>query len=475
MICTDDGGYAIVGTTSSNESDSVWLVKTDSEGNQLWNKTYGNAVDGATAYSLIQTTDGGYAFAGKIRYNATVMGERDFLLIKTDSFGNQLWTKTYNLGLDDRIYSVIQTIDGGYAFAACTNPGGNRNDFLLIKTDADGNQLWYKTYNSLGYAYSLVQANDGGYAIAGVKGYGPSSPVAYMVKTDSWGNVVWDKNFSTSGVSAVYSIIQTSDGGYALAGGLARPVIQPYYFWLIKVDSSGNELWNKTHYTLSSFAYSLIQTNDGGFALAGYANSNLIFGAGGDDFWLVKTDSSGNHCWNRTFGGVNSDIARSVIQTNDGAYVIAGTTSSFGAGQNDFWMVKIAGTAINPTPTPSPTPIETTSPSPSATPTPTSNPSQVPTITPTQTTTSDTSTNPTSTPSPTHTTPQTISPSTTTNPTPFPTETIVTPTPTVIQLSSQTTEGQYSLSTLLEIIAAIAIITTAGIVLIRKRTSGSFF
>jgi len=149
---------------------------------------------------------------------------------------------------------------------------------------------------------------------------------AWLVKTDSSGNPQWNKTYGDKYANHAYSIVKTSDDGYALAGSstLNSGAVD---FWLVKIDASGNQLWNKTYdSTVDDYAYSLVQTSDSGYALAGRTGA---YGEVDGNFWLVKTDSSGNQLWNKTFGGSGDDVAYSIIQTSDGGYALAGETDSF--------------------------------------------------------------------------------------------------------------------------------------------------
>ena len=149
----------------------------------------------------------------------------------------------------------------------------------------------------------------------------------------------WIQTYGGADMEFGYSGIQTGDGGYALTGFTASSGAGDFDAWLVKTDALGNHMWNQTYGgTLEDAMHCVIQTTDGGYALVGYTES---FGAGGFDVWFVKTDKQGNHVWNRTFGGTDPDFGDSVVQTSDGGYVIAGGTSSFGAGNYDFWLIKM--------------------------------------------------------------------------------------------------------------------------------------
>jgi parallel beta-helix repeat protein len=347
VVQASDGGYALAGYTTSfgaGQSD-FWLVKTDSTGGMLWNKTYGGANDDY-AYSVVQASDGGYALAGST--DSFGAGGFDFWLVKTDSTGGMLWNKTYGGAGTDVAYSVVQASDGGYALAGSTDSfGAGQSDFWLVKTDSTGSMQWNKTYGGSGIdvASSVVQTSDGGYALAGyTTSFGAGQSDFWLVKTDSTGGMQWNKTYGGSGYDGASSVVQTSDGGYALAGYTNSFGAGGFDFWLVKTDSTGGMLWNKTYGGANDdYAYSVVQASDGGYALAGYTKS---FGAGGYDFWLVKTDSTGGMQWNKTYGGTGTDIARSVVQTSDGGYALAGFTNSFGAGGYDFWLVKLTPTTI---------------------------------------------------------------------------------------------------------------------------------
>jgi hypothetical protein len=237
------------------------------------------------ASSVQQTSDGGYIVAG---WTNLVNGA---LLIKTDMSGDVQWAKSYRIAYDNVAYSVQQTSDGGYIVAGWTNfwSGGHNYDAFLIKTNASGNVQWAKTYGGTNNdsAYSVQQTSDGGYILAGVTySFGAGGGDAFLIKTNASGNVQWAKTYGGAGIDKFISVQQTSDGGYIAVG-----------------------------YTSS-------------------------FGAGGYDVFLVKTDANGNIIWAKTYGGWNNDIASSVRQTSDGGYIVAGTTWSFGTGNGDVFLIK---------------------------------------------------------------------------------------------------------------------------------------
>ena len=253
-----------------------------------------------------------------------------------------IYNKTFGGINSDEAYAVQHTSDGGYILAGRTMSfGAGEYDAWLIKTDADGNKVWDKTFGGISddEANAVQQTSDGVYILAGLTAsFGDGSADVWLIKTDENGNKVWDKTFGGIGPDYAYAVKQTSDGGYILAGDTISFGAGGMDFWLIKTDTDGNKVWDKTFGGSShDEGCAVQQTSDGGYILAGYTDS---FGAGGGDAWLIKTDADGNKVWDKTFGGISGDVASAVQQTKDGGYILAGYTGSFGAGVYDAWLIK---------------------------------------------------------------------------------------------------------------------------------------
>jgi hypothetical protein len=339
---TSDGGYIIAGYTGSYPSYDVYLVKTDANGDPLWTRTYGGS-DTDDASSVQQTTDGGYIIAG-MTYSFGA-GLYDVYLVKTDANGDTLWTRTYGGSGTDWGESVQQTSDGGYIIAGYTMSfGAGGFDVYLVKTDANGATLWTRTYggSALDYGESVQQTTDGGYIIAGyTMSFGAGGFDVYLVKTDANGDPLWTRTYGGSDIDWGNCVQQTTDGGYIITGMTDSFGAGGCNVYLVKTDANGDPLGTRTYGgSDTDYGESVQQTSDGGYIIAGYTMS---FGAYDYDFYLVKTDANGHPLWTRTYGGSGDDQSYSVQLTTDGNYIVAGYTESFGAGGADAWLVKVVG------------------------------------------------------------------------------------------------------------------------------------
>ena len=339
LIVTSDEGYAIAGWTDSYGAgeEDFWLVKTDANGNIEWNQTYGGT-NRDEANCVFQTSDGGYALVGYT--HSFGAGNYDFWLIKTDANGTMQWNQTFGGPATDIAYSLVETFGGGFVLVGQTiSIGAESSDFWIIKTDKLGNLQWDQKFggSSTEEAYSVIETNDGGFMIAGfTNSFGEGNYDYWLVKTNSNGEMQWNQTYGGSSWDEARSIIQSNDGGYAIAGMTASFGAGSNDFWLVKTDVNGNVEWSQT-YGGESYekAHSLVETSDGGFALAGYVSYSVFE----NDFWVVKTDEYGNMQWNKTYGGEDWQIAYSLVQTSDGGYALAGETLP-SSGTVDFWLIK---------------------------------------------------------------------------------------------------------------------------------------
>jgi len=338
---TSDGGYILAGYSESFGSDQAYLIKTDSAGSEVWTKTFGERYI-EEARSVQQTSDGGYIVAGFLDNPSAPYDEA--YLVKRDANGDEVWSKTFGGDRNDRAYSVQQTSDGGYIVAGYTESfGAGASDAWLIKTDSAGDEVWSETYGGSGYdrGYCVQQTSDGGYVVAGVfydLGAGGPYREAYLIKTDADGNEIWGGTFGTDGQEEANSVQQTSDGGYIVAAWTMSPGEAVRDVYLIRVNNLGGKVWSKTFGgSDDEEANCVLQTSDGAYLVAGSTRS---FGAGGWDAYLIKADQNGDEIWSKTFGGTGAERAYSAQQTSDGGYILAGSTSTFGVKRDDVYLIK---------------------------------------------------------------------------------------------------------------------------------------
>jgi hypothetical protein len=302
-------------------------------------KTFGGSGNDR-AYAVRQTTDRGYIIVGATEsFGAKYI---DVYLLKLDAAGNEQWHKTYGGDNYELGYDIQQTKDGGFIVVGSTGTyGPGVCAIYMLKTDAAGNEQWHKTFGSdeADLAYSVQQTIDGGYIIAGDTG--PARKFkddVLLIKTDPSGNEQWSKTFGGSESDQAKSVQQTKDDGYIIAGntdsGQSTTAV-----YVIKTDAAGNEQWSKTFGgRYSQFGECVVQTEDGAYVIAGWTDS---LGAGDDDVYIIKTDGNGNPIWQKMIGGKLIDDAAYIRQTADGGYIIGGKTESFGNGYSDVYIIKI--------------------------------------------------------------------------------------------------------------------------------------
>lgn len=339
IVQTSDGGYMAAGHIESNVTRSydIWVIKLDNNGNKKWDKVFGS-YGYELATSIVQTIDGGYVVLGETTsYGA---GSYDIWVIKLDRNGNKQWDRTFG-GNDYDLpsFSIVQTVDGGYVVLGQTKSyGSGDSNIWVIKLDPEGNKQWDKTYGGKTHesAAGIAQTADNGYILGGKTVSGNVD--AWVIKLTKDGKEQWNKTFGGIFVDGVNSIVQTFDGNYVIAG-YKESSTRSTDIWVIKLDRDGNILWEKTYGgQKNELASAIAQTSDGGYIVAGDTYS---IGAGGLDAWLIKLDSDGNKQWDKTYGGEGEDFSWSIVQSTDGTYAIAGYTTSYSNGSADAWIFKI--------------------------------------------------------------------------------------------------------------------------------------
>jgi predicted secreted protein len=351
VVDVSTGGFAVTGSTDGGglNGNDVWLILTDDNGNAQSSHTYGGVLDDI-GWDILEVSTGGFVLSGETESFGA--GDFDAWLIRVDASGNHLWNHTFGGTYDEWGWSVIEVSTGGFAISGRTaSLGAGSSDVWLIRTDADGNELWNKTYGGIysDVGRELVEVSGGGFAIIGAtQSYGSGSSDVWLIRTDADGNELWSRTFGGLTSDSANGLIEVSTGGFAIVGRTQSFGAGATDLWLIRTNANGNSLWNQTFGGLSlDEGQSLVEISTGGFAITGFTGSS---GAGVEDLWLIFTDTSGTSLVNYTFGGTEFDIGNSIIEVSTDGFLIVGTTESFGAGVTDTWLIRV-------TAQPSPPPI----------------------------------------------------------------------------------------------------------------------
>jgi hypothetical protein len=351
---TTDGGYIIVGETDTvGKSGDIWVIKTDEDGNKVWDKTFGGLSHDYYP-NVKQTRDNGYIISARtFSFGA---GETDIWVIKLDENGTEQWNTTFGKQFYDYSSEIQQTTDGGYIIVGSVNLYEPLVfDAWLIKIDSQGNEQWNRTFGEPqqeDFGSSVQQTSDGGYIVAGsTMSYGHNKGYAmWLIKTDGEGNAQWNITYgeadSWGGAS---SVELTSDGGYIILGNREYYESNQSDIRIIKTNQYGDEQWNKTYGgTLDDFGSEIHETTDGGYIIIGTIADYIMVEA---NVWIIKTDASGDMQWNRTFGGPYWDTGCSGDQTSDGGYIITGGKcyNVHNSATYDVWLIKTDSTGKSKT------------------------------------------------------------------------------------------------------------------------------
>ena len=342
IISTMDGGYIVVGNTSllGNSYNNVLILKVNYKGEQEWIQDHTfSTTDRINSSS--ELPDGSIVMVGS---SISSSGDsKDILLLKTDQNGEVEWHETYGTDQDE-VGNSIQYLDNGNFIIVgdVIDPNTGYSLVNLLNVDAAGNEIWNHTYgggNGNDYGYSIIHTNDGGYAIAGItRSQGDNNGDAWIIKTDNNGNEEWNQTYGGQGTESSRSIAHTNDGGYIFAGQTDSFGSGYNDAYLVKTDSEGNQEWMQTFGGIGTdYGRSVMQTIDQGYIISGYSDS---FGNSGFNFWLIKTDLSGNIEWERSYGGNGDDRGFWSLQTSDGGYIITGYSNSNSNSVPDILLIK---------------------------------------------------------------------------------------------------------------------------------------
>ncbi len=382
---TSDGGFIVAGYCSSSTDGDVsgnhgeydfWVVKLSATATIEWQKCLGGS-SYDIAYSIQQTSDGGYIVAGSsYSTNHDVTGNHggyDYWVVKLSATATIEWQKSLGGSDHDIAYSIQQTSDGGYIVAGASkstdgdvigNHGNGYNDYWVVKLSATATIEWQKCLggNYHDIAYSIQQTSDGGYIVAGASKSTDGDVIGnhgnfdyWVVKLSATATIEWQKCLGGSSDDGANSIQQTSEGGYILAGYSGSSDVTGNHggsdFWIVKLSATATIEWQKC---LGGSAYdearSIQQTSDGGYIVAGTSNAtngDVTGNHGRDDYWVVKLSATATIEWQKCLGGNSDDEAWSIQQTSDGGYIVIGYCESTEGdvtgnyGEDDFWVVKL--------------------------------------------------------------------------------------------------------------------------------------
>ncbi|MFB6317848.1 hypothetical protein [Saccharicrinis sp. FJH54] len=364
QICyATDGGYIIVGSTSSTDGDvehnfgnkDFWMVKIGDDGQIKWEETFGGNGD-ETATDVCPSADGGYYIAGfsnsTDNRTQTNKGGNDYWIIKTDITGQLIWQKLLGGGMDDVATSVAKTDDGGcivagYSSSADGDASGNhgKNDFWIIRLNASGELIWQRMIGGSldDEAFAIKQTADGHFIIAGssesangdVTGTTEAKDF-WVIKLDDSGEIIWRNSVGNSLDDIAYDIVQTDDGGYLAVGASFKSFNDKENtgnsdFYVARFSADGSTEWTKSYgSSAEDGAQRVIQNSSGNYIICGAATEEgydveKIFG--NRDMWMIEISESGNLLQTKNFGGSNFEIASGMLATENG-YILAGTTYS---------------------------------------------------------------------------------------------------------------------------------------------------
>jgi hypothetical protein len=400
VVVTSDGGVALMGytesgaggdkTEASRGSHDYWVVKLNSSGQKVWDKTLGGS-ESDYGHAITATNDGGVVVAGQSVSGAggdkteASRGSSDCWVVKLNSSGQKVWDKTLGGSDDDAAFAITTTNDGGVVIAgrSASGVGGDKTeasrgsyDYWVVKLNSSGQKVWDRALggSESDYGYAITATGDGGIVITGnsTSGIGGDKTEAHrggsdywVVKLNSSGQKVWDKTLGGNGNDYGNAITATNDGGVVIAGwsgsGAGGDKTEASRggsdYWVVKLNSSGQKVWDKTlGGSANDYGYTIAATGDGGFVVAGYSSSGADgdkteASRGYDDFWVVKLNSSGQKAWDKRLGASWYEQAYAITTLSDGGAVIAGFSSSgaggdktdAGQGEADYWAVKLAG------------------------------------------------------------------------------------------------------------------------------------
>jgi hypothetical protein len=334
---TNDNGYIIAGYFSEGGSWwDIYLLKLDSNCDTLWSRIYGDSQYDRIE-SVVETDDAGFICAG---YRFSPEGY-DMRVMRTDSNGDSLWLISIGVAnYREQGFCIEKIGTDRFVIVGNNETQGNPGfNVYLVCIDIMGNVIWTNSFIAPGYnfGYSVRQCSDGSLIIAGRQGAGTGGFDVYLIKTDQNGDSLWAKTYGGNSSDWAYSAIETSDGGFAIVGWTDSFGAGYRDVYFIKTDADGDTLWTQTYGgSLDDEGYTILETVDGGFLISGLTKS---IGNGGEDVFIIRTDQYGNEICTRHYGGTGNERGLSLIPISYNSYMITGYTFSFGGGFTDVYLM----------------------------------------------------------------------------------------------------------------------------------------
>jgi len=342
VIQTSDNGFLVCGYLAiPNFNTVLMLIKTDSEGNTEWSSGIGGS-GWEYGNSVCELQGGGYAICGLTSSEGS--GLEDFFVVKVDLHGLQVWRKTYGGSGLDIATSICETSDEKLLVCGYTESfGAGEDDIYVLKLGENGDEIWAKTFGGSAseIGRKAIEISDGNYAIMGCTGsYGAGKRDIWLIKTDTDGNEIWSKTYGDSRCQDAFSLKETSDGDFIIAGhsDTSSDLLEAY---LVKTDSEGEKIWSKYFEGSDNFydyAKDVVETVNGNFLVCGHTKirqgrKNQVF--------MFLVDPEGNEIWKEEYGDVNSDWAHSMCCTYDEGFVVCGHTGSNYSNDYNVWLFKL--------------------------------------------------------------------------------------------------------------------------------------
>ena len=343
IIPLGDGTFIVGGSTESPELevDASWIKRINKLGKTLWTRTF-DVITLDEARSIVQTKDGGFILGGAIEPLGEE-GPEDAGVLKVDSEGNKTWNMSFGqLSRDETVHSIIHRSDGGYIFAGHSKPEDSENmDALVVCLDENGSVQWFRTFGDLSPedAQSIIEVPDG-FVIAGYQDVtGKGNYDAWVVKINTTGEIVWEKTYGGSERDSAHQIIRADDGGFMVVGENNSHSAGKSDVWVFKLTSDGSLVWEQMiGGQYDDKGYSIQETTDSGYLVAGNTQS---YGAGGTDAWVIKLSEEGTPLWSKTIGGTKEDYGSHAIEIRANDIIVSGMTESYGAGEFDAMVTEL--------------------------------------------------------------------------------------------------------------------------------------